>query len=392
MNKTMILILCVATSCLGAENAARYEWPKDAGDMKLGMGIWFYTPEQADHVFKDDYQTNKQPFNEKFLDDLRPFKVIRFTDWNKIQFNDTSKWEQRPKKDVQPEKQDGGVAYEWMIQLCNTLGADFWVNVPHMADDEYMHKLAQLIHDTLNPKLKCYIEYSNETWNSAFGNDGQFAEGRTTGQYTWCVDNGKRLGFSENKDEAGALYHIHASCNMFKAFKDVYGDETNKRVVKVVAGFTSDSWRVKVHLRGLADSKVNVHAIQPDAYALGPYFGHGVDGNDPEAFTKLRTSMQRVAKSSMEIKGLLKGTGIDLIAYEAGQHILKNAVGINKDQRMYELYCEYLIEMSKIYSTLLLYDNCCRSAGFGYFGHKEYTGQPIADAPKYRAAWNWAMR
>ncbi len=393
----LMLLVCMAGSCQGAQTDNRpagepYKWPGDAQDMKLGIGIWFYSPERADKVFKDDYLTAEQPFNEKFLDDLRPFKVIRFTDWNKIQFNHTSKWEQRPKKDVQPEDQAGAVAYEWMIQICNTLGADFWVNAPHMADDDYMHKLAQLIHDTLDPKLKCYVEYSNETWNSAFGNEGQFAEGRTTGQYTWCVDNGKRLGFSDNDTEAGALYHVYASCNMFKAFKDVYGDEMDKRVVKVLAGFTVDARRVKMHLRGLADSKVNVHGIQPDAYALGPYFGHDVDGDDPKAFAELRRSIQSVVKSSMKIKKLLEGTGMELVAYEGGQHILKNPVNINKDQRMYQLYCEYLVEMSKIYKTFLAYNNCSKSSSFGYFGAKEYTGQPMADAPKYRAAWDWIMR
>lgn len=182
----LMLLVCMAGSCQGAQTDGRpagepYKWPDDAQDMKLGIGIWFYSPERADKVFKDDYLTAEQPFNEQFLDDLRPFKVIRFTDWNKIQFNDTSKWEQRPKKDVLPDKQAGAVAYEWMIQICNTLGADFWMNAPHMADDEYMHKLVQLIHDTLDPKLKCYVEYSNETWNSAFGNEGQFAEGHRPG-------------------------------------------------------------------------------------------------------------------------------------------------------------------------------------------------------------------
>ncbi len=42
----------------------------------------------------------------------------------------------------------------------------------------------------------------------------------------------------------------------------------------------TDEHLVKVHLRGLAKGKVNVHGIRPDAYAVGPYFGHDVDGSD----------------------------------------------------------------------------------------------------------------
>jgi hypothetical protein len=179
---------------------------------------------------------------------------------------------------------------------------------------------------------------------------------------------------------------------VFEAFADVYGDEMDERVVKVLSGFTHDPWRVRVHLRGLKSSKVNPHGIQPDAYALGPYFGHGVDGRDPNAFSKLRRSIRRVVRDSKEVRKLLEPTGMDLIAYEGGQHILKNAVAINRDQRMYEVYCEYLVEMSKLYKTFLHYNNACRETTWGYFGAKEHTGQPEAETPKYRALRDWAMR
>ncbi len=57
------------------------------------------------------------------------------------------------------------MAYEWMIDLCNRTQRDMWVCVPHFADEHYMYQLACLIRDSLDPSLRCYAEWSNETWN-----------------------------------------------------------------------------------------------------------------------------------------------------------------------------------------------------------------------------------
>ena len=40
---------------------------------------------------------------------------------------------------------EGSVSYEAMIELCNEVGADMWITVPHMATDEYVANLAHLI-------------------------------------------------------------------------------------------------------------------------------------------------------------------------------------------------------------------------------------------------------
>ena len=61
-----------------------------------------------------------------------------------------------------------GVAFETMIQLANTLNADPWINIPTAADDAFVKQLATLIKTRLKPTLKCYIEYSNENWNTRF--------------------------------------------------------------------------------------------------------------------------------------------------------------------------------------------------------------------------------
>jgi hypothetical protein len=54
-----------------------------------------------------------------------------------------------------------GVAWEETIRLCNTLGKHLWISIPHLATDDYVTKLAQLVLSTLEPHLKVYVEYSN---------------------------------------------------------------------------------------------------------------------------------------------------------------------------------------------------------------------------------------
>ena len=47
-----------------------------------------------------------------------------------------------------------------------------WVNVPLMADDDYILQFATLLKQQLDPSLAVYVEYSNEIWNGGFS---QFA-------------------------------------------------------------------------------------------------------------------------------------------------------------------------------------------------------------------------
>lgn len=80
-----------------------------------------------------------------------------------------------------------GVSLEHRIQLCNTLMTDCWINIPPVADDEYVRNMALVlrygsdgkdpytsprenpVYPPLDPALRLYVEYSNENWNSGTG-------------------------------------------------------------------------------------------------------------------------------------------------------------------------------------------------------------------------------
>jgi fibronectin type 3 domain-containing protein len=80
-----------------------------------------------------------------------------------------------------------GVALEHQIELCNRLMVDCWLQVPPVADDEYVRKMALSLRfgtdgaepyaspqaaptfAPLHPSLRAYVELGNENWNSGAG-------------------------------------------------------------------------------------------------------------------------------------------------------------------------------------------------------------------------------
>lgn len=121
-----------------------------------------------------------ETFTRPFLDILRPFSYIRTMDWMSTSGhthpgygNNVSRWADRtlPRHATQNRLVGGvraGVAWEFAIELANTLDKDIWVNVPDLADDGYVRSMATLLRDRLEPERRFYLEFSNEVWNPAF--------------------------------------------------------------------------------------------------------------------------------------------------------------------------------------------------------------------------------
>jgi|GEM_PF-6058178 len=144
---------------------------------------------------RQGYQPSNHPvFVDFYTDFLRNLPVLRFMDWTRTNSHPVSTWanRRRPTDPQQIEidsawKDTAGIAWEYCIQLANELNKDMWINVPHLADDAYITKLAQMLRygaqangepytsgawndaakpfKGLNPNLKIYVEYSNELWN-----------------------------------------------------------------------------------------------------------------------------------------------------------------------------------------------------------------------------------
>jgi hypothetical protein len=116
-------------------------------------------------------------FTTPFKTALRRFKVLRFMDFLATNSNGQRHWSDRLMPDWYSMNQAApgygwqgrGGAYEYAISLCNELKIDCWLNVPVLADDDYIQHLALLVKSQLDPGLKLYLEYSNELWNASPG-------------------------------------------------------------------------------------------------------------------------------------------------------------------------------------------------------------------------------
>lgn len=221
-------------------------------------------------------------------------------DWDNTNNSQRRQWSERtPRTAVRQNP----VAYEWMVDLCNRNRSDLWVTVPHptiQADlgdqpSDYALRLCLLVKTgidmrnvdltgildrlsslspealiaaggqrtghALNPALRMYLEYSNETWNGIFK------------QAHYCCDQGEILGLDTNRWTAGFRYHAWAAIRLFRATDLVFGPDS-PRVVKVLAAHTANPWIAGQHLQILADTRLNPWGVKANAIATAPYFGH----------------------------------------------------------------------------------------------------------------------
>lgn len=387
-----------------------------AADMELGTNFWNLGWHRPSDCFQDVKNvTGQTPWNPQFLREIAVFRVFRFMDWDCTNNSTREKWSERPQK---ADPKQNPVAYEWMIDLCNRQNADLWVTLPgravkHACKDEpcdyalrlcllvktgvdvaeidlrsRLDRLARMTADELlaaggrraceplAAARKLYVEYSNETWNGMFKQSHE------------CCDEGMALGLDKNQWTAGFRYHAWAAIRIFRAAELVFGADS-PRVVKVLATQAGNSWITGQHLKVMGDPKLNPWGVKASAVAAAPYFGIKVDGAAANAVEQLHEAIRTSGEQSAKQKKLADAAGLKLIAYEGGQHVLKSATVINRSPAMHDLYAEYLREMSKYYTTFVHYCHVGRAGDHGAWGAIEFTGEPIAEAHKYRALVEW---
>ena len=130
-------------------------------------------------------------FHPAYIALLSKFSVLRFMDTTATNYNQSVNWADRTPPGWWSQSNsafDGNIvshcmAWEYVVQLCNTTGKDAWINVPRFATDDYITKLAQVfkygsdgvtpytstqgspVYPPLNAGRKFYVEYGNENWN-----------------------------------------------------------------------------------------------------------------------------------------------------------------------------------------------------------------------------------
>jgi hypothetical protein len=343
----------------------------------------------------DDDLSN--PFHSTFVDRSSGFSSLRFMDWGKINGSELSEWSERTTTNHCVQTRDEGVALEWMIALSNLQGSDPWICIPHQATDEYVTKTAELLRNSLDSGLKVYVEYSNEIWNSSFD------------QYDYADEQGLALGLSSNSWTAGRSYTAMRSAEIWQLFEDVFGDEMNSRVVKVIASQAYSTGVTTALTDALGDTTINTNEIFPDALAIAPYFYESYTTADEPYPTseEIANSISIACISNAQIavaaqKALADQQGLDLICYEGGQHFIglyeaagdtnltAILTGANGLPAIYERYIEYLNMLQEEGVSLFVNFTLDGTwSKYGSWGLLQYIDESEEQAYKYMAIRDW---
>ena len=221
--------------------------------------------------FADKWQT--QPMNPTWVNVYRPFKLIRYMVWCSAFTTKVSHWKDRVHPTsfnqcgADPVNQAGygGIADEFICDAANAVQRDAWVCVPPLADSDYIWHMAKVYHDNLDPKLKVWVEWANETWYGGY-------VGNTVLSRFVCCRTACRI--------AG---HIMALLQQeYSGFsRDVFKDDTT-RFVKVISGQDNNTGVLSDILSVMKNPKFNPTGEKPDVLAVAPYFGYGITPADFE--------------------------------------------------------------------------------------------------------------
>lgn len=340
------------------------------------------------HVWMPGFADGRTTFHPLFLERLKPFGVLRFMDWQHTNNNPLRRWSDRPQLTHARYANKHGVPIELMVQLANTLQADAWFCIPHDADDEFVREFARLVKSQLNPKLRAFVEYSNEVWN------GQFAQAR------YAAEQGQQLGLAKTPFESQLRYYSQRSLEIFRIWETELGRE---RLVRVMASQSANPWVSEQVLTWREAHR------SCDALAIAPYFGHSYGNPDNAAATlaagvdKLLDGLEHEVDTKnretlLKQKELAARFQLPLITYEGGQHLagFRGAenndeltqlfIAANRHPRMETIYRKHLQHWYAISgSTFVVFSNVSRPSKWGSWGMLEYQDQPAAEAPKYRA-------
>lgn len=336
--------------------------------------------------FEETYSS--QIFHPDFLRSIEGFQVIRYMDFQHTNDSPNQYWKDRTTLETFSQATRRGVAIEYLVELSNRTGCHPWFCMPHLVDDEYVERFAQLVLEKLDPKLQVYLEYSNEVWN------GQFEQAR------YARERGRELNLSDNEYQAQLFYHSKRSVEIFRIWEKVFGGNT--RLVRVLAAQSANPW---TGLQVMEFQDAYKHA---DALGVAPYFGGslGVGENAEKSLTlsveeildACRSDIGKTMDHTRENAQNAAKKGLRLVAYEAGQHLVGVGewtnnqsltdlfIAANRHPLMKDRYEEYIREWQRSGGGLMaIFSHISSPSKWGSWGILEYQNQDIASAPKYQA-------
>jgi hypothetical protein len=372
----------------------------------------------------------KQTFTNEFVQAIAPFGVLRFMDFLATNGTQVRSWSERTTPASTTQATIKGGAYEYAIQMANELQKDIWINVPVLADDDYVRSLAELLKQSLAPGRVVYVEYSNELWNYSFTATGQNSKaavaeaiaGDTT--LTWGTQCTQAMfdASSGSCNPAWAAFHRAGKriVRISQIFSEVLGAEAfNTRFRPVFATQWDNSAIAEQVLkniaqyRGVPSSLLHGIASAPYLY-MAPELTTASALTPDEALQSLQSSFDKNYSTFFDVGTYVNGayvrgaafTGKDWsrsthkaladyyriknMAYEGGIDMGQSKTSIpakiqaNRDPRMGEIVKSELAQWFGCGNDLFMYYSL--SSPWGEHGYWGLTNNWDLNTPKYQAA------
>ncbi|MBW7921138.1 MAG: calcium-binding protein [Rubellimicrobium sp.] len=298
-------------------------------------------------------------FNPDFLATVHDVRSLRFMDWMATNGSGQVTWDDRPRPDDATFARRG-VPVEVMVDLANRAGVDPWFTLPHMADDDYVRRFAQYVHDHLRPGLRANAEWSNEVWNFTFPQAG------------WAAAQARARWGDAAGDDAWMQYAGTRAAEVADIWAGVFADDPS-RLVRVVA--THTGWP------GLEDALLDAPLRQAeglpapvrsfDAYAVSGYFGHDIGAEEfapslrawiaaGEADARVTAALREGSVADLVTRlwphhaRVARERGLMLLMYEGGSHLVgQGAAGEDAAINAFLARYSYSPDIAAIYADLL---------------------------------------
>lgn len=368
-------------------------------------------------------------FSPTFLNLMRNFRAIRAMEWLGMDHNPspTGNWADRTQLSNAGWGATNGAPLEAVIDLCNALSTDCWINVPDTADDNYITQMATLVHQELGPTQKVYVEFSNEVWNPAYL---QFGYAEQQGKALWPSNSSL---FQDNRDWYGM--RVAQMCDIWAG---VWGSDFS-RVHCVLAAQGANTWTATEALNCPLWSGAPCYKHHITDVAIAPYFGWGPTQTPStwtslslatvvdDIFSELNSGGGFLSSLVSSVTGLPEGPiqnisdweatyqkalapyGLPLITYEGGNSLIGNPsyktgstivnafIAANDDPRMATAYTTALDDWKANNGHVyMLYNDIGAPSMFGEWGLLDSwldTVAPLSSAPpKWQAVQNFITK
>jgi hypothetical protein len=322
-----------------------------------------------------DY-TSPPIFLPQFIALLKPFRALRFMDWELTNNSTIANWSSHPTS-TSFGQSAYGEPWEHIVELVNETGKDCWVTVPEHADDTYIHAMAQYLRAHLDftridaarasqgftKPFEVIVEDSNETWNqgfTAYATLSAIAKANATkydGKYTgtfgpsWMTSNTALMQVAQ--------VHGDRLANIGNIFKQDFTDHAS--VIKPVLS----GWALGPGYSDASLMFIAAHYGDPKSYvsyvALAPYFQTADDtttGSLGALFPALDANITGMVPTFQDFAKLGTQYGIAIAGYEGGQSITGNTNLTVKhlaqfDTRMHDTYVQYLAQWKQVFGDSL---------------------------------------